>query len=311
MDVLSKLDELPPESLEKLSGQIKRVQAEARKLRAQARRLRRAQKVKLEKSRNSMTDNLRKQGRSLAQNASEWGDDATYQLHKQRRSLSRTFSDWGEAVAYKMRLQRKNLARKLNDRKEDAAHKLRQQGRYVARKLSDRKDDITHKLRKQGRYVVRNLSGRREDATHKLREQGQQFVDRSSQLLEPVRERGRKVLPIVGFAAGLVLAGGVTFWLVRRAFRQSAEEEERQIELSHRESLNGLNARPSGETHYVSQGGAAVVTKPNVQTDVLNKFVGVLSTHKYYPIEQKPDESDLVFFTTEDEARSEGFKEAW
>ena len=189
-------------------------------------------------------------------------------------------------------------------------HKLRKQGRHVIYNLSDRKDAAGRKLRKQSRQVVRNLTGRRDDATQKLREQSQQLIDRSGQLLEPVRQRGRKVWPIVGFILGFLLAAGITFWLVKRAFNRSAESDEGDIEISSREALNGVGMRPRAEFRYGVRGRTAVATKPETETEALNEFVGVLSTRQYYPLSQKPDAQDLVFFANEDDAKAEGFSAA-
>jgi gas vesicle protein len=356
-DTVDKLDELSNESREKLKKQIRRVQEEAHQLRIQARRLRHEQKKETKKQQHllehltqsgkvwsqgmlkrggdvassgaSMAGAQLRAGQQLARergsglvqdlgqrstqvvnNLGNWRDDATHNLRKRGQSLAHDVAEWREDTAHEMRKQSRNLGRVLSDWGEDMMYKLRKQGRYIARNVAHTRSDATHKLRKQGRYVTR-----------KLRKQSQQLVDRGSSLLEAGGKRGRKVWPILGFVSGVLLAGGITYWLVRRMLSRSEEIEERQYQLAPRERMNSMTNRPAEEIHYAGQGGAAVATKtstkktetvePLENTDLRNRFVGVLSTRRYFPIEQRPDVDDVVFFLTEDDARAEGFTSAF
>jgi hypothetical protein len=156
--------------------------------------------------------------------------------------------------------------------------------------LNDRKDEATRKLRKRSRILTQNLAGR------------------SEQILLPVRETGRRVWPVVGFFAGMVLAAGVTYWLVQRGLRQRYEARPTQITLAPHQNGHKLKTRFFGEIRSNNQGRKAGANRPD--TEALNRFVGVLSTKEYYPITNQPDARDVVFFTSEDAAKSQGFNAA-
>lgn len=260
---------------------------------------------------NERGERLRKQGQQLTQNATDWGDEAAYKLRKQGQNMLQNMSDWGDEAAHKLRKQGRSLSRNLADRKEETARQLRKQGRSLSRNLTDRKEGTARQLRKQGRILSRNLTGRKEEALRQLRQQRDTLAQRGGQMLEPVRKQS-KLWSALGFLSGLLLAGGVTYWLVKRNFfNGKAREEEQQIELPMRETLNGSSTRPAGEIRYANQGGTVVATRPVTSAEPINKFVGVLSTRQYYPINLKPENAqDLVFFETEDDARAEGFSAA-
>lgn len=228
---------------------------------------------------NGATETLRKQKRQLGYNASDWRDDTTHMLRRQGQHMMQNMADWKDEAAYQLHRQQRQLAHKLADRREDAMHSVSKQKRNMGRNMLERRDDMTHQLRKQGRSLGRNLD-----------------------------ERKGGIWPLLGFIFGVLLAGGITYWFIKNSTRQREMAEEEQIELQEREMLNGTSSRPGGEIRYVSQGGAAVATRTSAMP--INKFVGVLSTRQYYPIERKPQEHDLVFFETEDDARAEGFTEA-
>lgn len=356
-DTVNKLDDLSNESREKLKAQIQRVQEEAHQLRIQARRLRHAQKKETKKQRRMLEqltqsskewsqDMLkrggdvassgasaagarlragqqfaRERGNSLAQdlgqrsdqvvdNFNNWRGDMAHDLRKRGQMLAHDVAEWREDTAHEMRKQGRSLSRRLSDWGEDTLYKLRKQGRYIMRNVNHTKNDAAHKLRKQGRYVTRNL-----------RKQKQQIANRGTSLMKQGSKRGGNAWPLVGFISGALLAGAITYWLIRRVFSHSPKSEEGLAQMSPREAMNGVVNRPAGEAYRGSQGGTALATKPTTKkmetaeeledTEQLNKFVGVLSTRRYFPIEQRPDVEDVVFFLTEDDARAEGFTSAF
>ncbi len=254
------------------------------------------------------TYRLRKQGRQLAQNTSDWGDEAVYRLRKQGQSLFQDLADWCDEMVYRLRRQGRNLSRTAFDRKEDAARQLYRQKRDLGRNLSERREGATRQLRRQGRGLGRNLAGRREDAARQMRKQRNYLSERGGQLLEPVRQN--PFWSVFGFVSGLLLAGGVTYWLVKRGLSKTLRQEEEGIELEVREPLDGVSRRPAGKVRSVNRGGAVVATRPATVAGPTTQFVGVLSSRRYYPLERKPDERDLVFFESEEDARSEGFTAA-
>lgn len=252
---------------------------------------------------------LRKQGRQMVQNASDWGDEATYRLRKQGQAFYQNLADWGEEMAYQLRKQARNLSRSLNDRKEDAARQLSRQKRGLSRNMAERRETATRQLRKQGRVLSRNFAGRRDDAARQLRKQRDHLSERGGQLLEPVRKS--KFWSIFGFVSGLLLAGGITYWLIKRGLARSASQEEEGIELEVREPLNNVTGSSRNAARTASQsGGAVVATMPATSASPTTRFVGVLSSRRYYPLGSQPNASDLVYFEREEDARAEGFTPA-
>jgi len=251
---------------------------------------------------------LRKQGRHLAQNTSDWGDDTVYRLRKQGQVLFQNLADWGDEMAYQLRKQGRKLSHNLVDRKEDTVHQLHLQKRDLGRNLVDRREGATRQLRRQGRYLGRNLAGRRDDAMRKIRKQRDYLSERGGQLLEPVREN--KLWSVFGFFSGLLLAAGVTYWLVKRGLDNKVAQEAEGIELEVREPLNGAVRTPGAEIRATSQGGTVVATRLVTSAGPTTRFVGVLSSRRYYPLGRNPDAPDLVFFESEDDARAEGFTAA-
>lgn len=231
---------------------------------------------RLQMNRNGATKVLRKQKRQLGYNASDLRDDTTHMLRRQGQHVLQNVADWKDEAAYQLHRQKQQIARNIADRREDAMHSVSRQKRNMGRNMLERREDMAHRLRKQGRSLGRNLD-----------------------------ERKGGIWPLLGFLFGVLLAGGITYWFIKNSARQHEMKEEEQIELEEREMLDGASSRPGGEIRYTSQGGTAVATRTSAMP--INKFVGVLSTRQYYPIERKPQAHDLVFFETEDDARAEGF----
>lgn len=271
------------------------------------------------------THDLRRQGQHLAQHAADWKDDRVRDLRKQGRQTQRKMADWGDDFVYgflrqgqhlfgylaerraqtmrNLRKQGRKLGRDLAEYTDETMWQLGKRGKYMGRDLVERKDEAAWQLHKQGRQLGRNLANQKDLAAHKLRKRGRS-------LTQNLNMRNDRLWQILGFLAGLLLAGGVTYWWMKRAFRHVENDEERQIELQQHEPLNDVRGYRSGTIRYGRQSGTAVATKPGTSAEAIHRFVGVLSTRQYYPIELQPDANDLVFFTSEDEARAEGFTEA-
>jgi hypothetical protein len=246
---------------------------------------------------------LRQQGKHLTQDASGWGDETVHRLHRQGQHLVDNAAEWGDETAHRLRRQGQHLVQNLDEGREETVRRLRRQGRSVGRNLGQQREEMTRQLRRQGRTLGRNVAERRENVTRQLRKQ-------RDRLRVPGSKRGGTVWSVFGFVAGLLLAGGMTYWLVRRGLgrRQSAREE--QIELPQHETLNGSSTR-SGDGRYARQGGTAVATRPGATSvEPATRFVGVLSTRRYYPLERQPEARDLVFFVSEADAVAEGFTAA-
>lgn len=170
-------------------------------------------------------------------------------------------------------------------------------------------------LLKRSEHLTGEMVERGEEMTHDLAKRGRKLAKRSEKLLTPAYEQNRVPLMVVGFGVGLVVAGAITYRLVRgRAVRQ-AQEEDQAIELPQTGSWNGKVAYPAGEILHVDHNGATVatleaVTVANAERPENAAFVGIISTQSYYPIDTELEFSDLIYFLSEDEARARGFKAA-
>ena len=161
---------------------------------------------------------------------------------------------------------------------------------------------------KFGGEITRDSAERSGGFTQELTKQGQK-------LLEPIRRRNRTFWSIVGFSIGLVAAGTITYQLVRRRVAQQEIEQEEQIELPLTNPWDGSGSRPIGEISYIDQEGPSGATLEIVDLETMEKptdaaFVGVKSTKLYYPIDTELEPKDLVYFSTEEEAKAQGFTAA-
>jgi len=172
----------------------------------------------------------------------------------------------------------------------------------------ERRGKVTQNDVESGGKTTHDAAGRGGEFTQELVKQGQK-------LLEPIRRRDRTFWSIVGFSIGLVVAGTITYQLVRRRVAQQEIEQDEHIELPSSNSLNGLGGRPIGEISYIDQEGAPVATFEIVDLETIEQptdatFVGVKSTKLYYSIDTELEPKDLVYFSTEEEAKAQGFTAA-
>ena len=256
---------------------------------------------KMQDWRDDTAHRLRKQRQQPMQNS----DDAAHRLYKQSQEVKLHMAELKDDLIYMFLRQGQHFFQHMIDRRDETTRNLRKQGRSLGRNLADRTDDVTWQLHKQRRQLGRNLSDQREDAARHLRKRGKE-------LNRNLSEHGT-LWSTLGFATGLLAAGGAVYWLMKRMFQHIEEEEDQHIELQQQGTLNGMGmSATSGEIRYSGQGGTAVATRRMTRAEPTSRFVGVLSTLRYYPIEWRPEtsERDLVYFRSEEDARAEGFSSA-
>lgn len=204
--------------------------------------------------------------------------------------------------------QRRKLLAQMRDSGLEWGQDMLKRGEHLTGELVERGGEMTHDLAKRGEEITHDLAKRGRKATRKL-------AKRSEELLAPAYEQNRVLWTVAGFGVGLVVAGAITYRLVRgRAIRQ-AQEEDQAIELPQTGSWNGKVAHPAGEILHFDLNGATVatleaVTVANAERPENAAFVGVISTLSYYPVDTELEFSDLVYFLSEEEARARGFKAA-
>ena len=247
------------------------------------------------------------QMQEVVQESREWVEDQieglrnqVKQLQKRSRKLRRTFRREARKRRVYWGMFRGFL---LNTRKN-----LQDQGETLRVGLVERGGKVTQNVLEFGGKTTQVLAERSGEFTQGLAKQGQR-------LLEPVRRRDRMFWSIVGFSIGMVAAGTITYQLIRRRMEQQAIEQDEQIELPSSNSWNGAGGRPMGEISYVDQGGTSVATLEIVDVETIEQpagaaFVGVKSTKMYYSIDTELEPKDVVYFTTEEEAKAQGFTAA-
>lgn len=193
--------------------------------------------------------------------------------------------------------QRRKLLAQMRDSGFEWSQDMLKRGEDLTGELVERGGEITHDLTKRGRKASRKLA------------------KRSQKLLNSGRKQNRVLWTVAGFGVGLVVAGAITYRLVRGRAMKQALEEDQAIELPQNGSWNGVGARPAGEIHHVDQSGASVATLEVVTVENAERpddaaFVGVISTQYYYPVDTELDLTDLIYFLTEEEARAQGYKAA-
>jgi hypothetical protein len=227
---------------------------------------------------------------------------------KQRRKLLAQMRDSGLEWGQDMLKRGEHLTGELVERGGEMTHDLAKRGGEMTHDLAKRGGEMTHDLAKRGGEMTHDLAKRGRKATRTL-------AKRSEELLEPAYEQNRVLWTVAGFGVGLVVAGAITYRLVRgRAIRQ-AREEDQAIELPQVDSWNGKVAHPAGEILHFDLNGATVATLEAVSVANAERpenaaFVGIISTQSYYPVDTELEFSDLVYFFSEEEARARGFKAA-
>ncbi len=203
----------------------------------------------------------------------------------------------------------------------DWSYGLLKRGGQVTRDLTERGSQVRHVLADRGGQVTRDLTERGSQVTHVLAERG-------DQLLQPLRKRSGTFWTVLGFSFGMVAAAVITVVLLRKRLgKQSADEEEGQIELPQQQNLNGASSlgqgrpeKPADEILHLDKEGSSAATMQTVGVNIAKAvevpanaaFAGVVGTKRYYPLEKLPGESaqDTIFFASEDEARAQGYSAA-
>jgi hypothetical protein len=266
------------------------------------------------------------QVKEVVQESREWIEDQIEELGKQAKQLQQGSRKQVKLLQKQSRKQIKQLQKQSRKLQKSLRREAKRQRinwaifLYTLRKyLQNRGESLKVGLAERGGKITQNVfhfggestddqAERSETFTQKLATQGQR-------LLEPVRKRDRTFWSIVGFSIGLVAAGTITYQLVRRRMAQEVIEEDEQIELPSNSSWNGTGGRPMGEISYIDQMGTSVATLEMVDVERIEQpagtaFVGVKSTKLYYPVDTELEPKDLVYFTSEEEAKAQGFNAA-
>jgi hypothetical protein len=266
------------------------------------------------------------QVREVVQESREWIEDQIDELSKQAKQLQQGSRKQIKLLRKQSRKQIKQLQKQSRKMRKSLRREVKRRGLYwrlflniTGKYLQDQGENLKVGLAESGSKITQNvldfggktsqnLADRKDDLTQELAKQGQR-------LLEPMRRRDRTFWSIVGFSVGLIVAGTITYQLVRRRMVQEVVEEDEHIELPSNNSWNGTGGQPMGEIGYIDQNGTSIATLEIVDVETTEQpagtaFVGVISTKLYYPVDTELEPEDLVYFTSEEEAKAQGFNAA-
>jgi hypothetical protein len=256
--------------------------------------------------------------KEVVQESREWVEDQIEEWSKQVKQLQKRSRKQLKQLQKQSRKLRKSLRREARKRRVYWSLfrvLLLNTGKY----LQNRRENLSGGLVERGSKVTHNVVEFGGKTTHDLAERSgeftQELANQGQKLLEPIRRRNRTFWSIVGFSIGLVAAGTITYQLVRRRMAQQEIEQDEHIELPSSDSWNGSGGRPTGEISYIDQEGASLATLEIVDLETIEQptdaaFVGVKSTKLYYSIDTELEPKDLVYFSTEEEAKAQGFTAA-
>src|SRR6266702_1234309 len=228
--------------------------------------------------------------KDVVQDSREWVEDQIEQLSKQVKLLQKRSRKQVRQLQKQSRKLRKSLRREARKRRTywttfsvlllNSRKYLQNRGENLRVGLVERGGKVSQNVLDFGGKTTQDLAGRSGEFTQELAKRGQR-------LLEPVR---------------------------RRVAQQETEQDE-HIELPSSNSWNGSGGRPTGEMSYIDQGGTSVATLEIVDVETIEQpadaaFVGVKSTKLFYSVDTELEPKDLVYFTTEEEAKAQGFTAA-
>src|SRR5216684_31414 len=257
---------------------------------------------------------MRQRLNELSSETRQWVAGQVKQLNEQARQMQAQSRQLGKALRREARQRRKlvdqirksgiDLSQDLLKRSENVTGELVERGGKVTQDLLERSGEFAQQLAERS-GLTSHLRLKRK-ITHDLARRGEH-------LLEPVRKRDRNFWSIVGFVAGLALAGFVTYRLVRRRVAGQRADQGEHIELPQSETWKGTRHRPAGR--HLEREGATVATLQAVDVENTDRpagavFIGVLSTKQYHPINTPLELEDVIYFASAEEAQARGFTAA-
>ncbi len=294
-----------------------------------------------------LADRLEQGGRRAKDVKADIPDTALEKVGTTRQSLSDALLELKDHPYSQELLKRgENLVEELQDlvdrgsklsqsllvHSSEVTDELAERASKASQELAKRSEETRKELRKRGKKLNKELSRRSERVAKELRK-------RSDKLTKELRLRSRRAARrtsgqsglfwiISGFSVGLTIAGVAAYVLIRQRIKQQLEEEQ-SFQLPRNDYLNIASTatisdqgptRAATQPEAVIQKGpeqaeegvpAIAVQESSVPADAA--FVGVVSTRRYYPASTPLDQLsengkiDVVYFSTEEEAKVQGY----
>ncbi len=237
------------------------------------------------------------------------------------------------------------LINTLAERLRERAQVLREAAEQLD--LAEQSSNLSQEVARRSNKATQIIVERSSKATQTIAERGskasQELVKRGGELTHEVKQRSRQVKEqlaerdgtlwtIVGFSVGLIAASIAAYVFIRRRLEQRAEDNE-HIQLSNNGHFNTPSRSiTTGEPHAGGpptstvqvqavptpvESAVAVAEPAPVETErpANATLIGIVSSKLYYPIETPLDQLagaeagpvEVVYFTSEDEAKAQGF----
>ena len=231
--------------------------------------------------------------------------------------------------------QAQELGQELLNRSTRLSQMLAERGTDLTQDLVGRGGKATDDLRKQTNKASKRLRKNTKKATKVLSKRSE-AITRNFQ-----KKNNNNLFWIVfGFSVGLTAVGSLIYIFLRNK-PQQLQEEDQQILLSQNGNIpvspspvaagvatatspvTGSGTGTSMQSSSFTQSSPTMASTPLSSTSLAGAipadavYVGVVNTKQYYPVQTPLDQLsttgkilDVVYFSTEDEARAQGFTPA-
>lgn len=264
-------------------------------------------------------------------------------LELKDRPYSQDLLKRGEALVEELQAlvdRGSKLSQDLAARSSEVTRDLAERGSKASQELVKRSEEARKELRKRGKKLNKELNKRSRLVAKELSKRSEKASKELSKRSRRVSERGGTFWTLFGFSVGLTAAAIAAYILIRQRVKQQQQlEEEQSFQLSQNGYLNttsttnqgvaptrtGTQPEPSIQKQPTHKSAAeesipaiAVAEQENATKQVAPAdaaFVGVVSTQRYYPVSTPLDQLaspesgkvDVVYFTSEEEAKVQGY----
>ncbi len=258
-----------------------------------------------------------------AQELLKRGSDLTGTLTEQGSKIGQVLAERGSGLSE----QGSKTAQAVLER----GSVLAEQGSKTAQAVLERSNEVSRDLAKRGSQVSRDLVKRSGRVTKEVTQRGQkatqELAERGSKVTHELKEN--RFVFWATFGVGLLAAAAATYLFMQKRLQRQSDEEQ-LIPLEPSGTQNGFikmqtsSEKPktnskTGTEAQAAQPAVAVAEQPVAQEyPAGTRFLGVVSSKRYYSAEtpqtQLPHTEDgkldVVYFSSEEEAKTQGFSAA-
>lgn len=250
----------------------------------------------------------------------------------------------GTKLSQALMTRSSEMTHDLVERGTNASQDLMTRSKEVRKELGKRGKKLNKNLNKRSQQVAKELNKRSQRISKELNKRSQQVAKelnkRSQQATRQISERNGTFWVISGFVVGLSAAGVAAYLLIRQRVQQQQQlEAEQSYPVSQNGYLNihssSVRAKDTSTTTtrpIVHQPAVSALVEENtpvvavvdqedrapVVTQAIPAnaaFIGIVETRRYYPVmtplEQlvaaNAEKNDVIYFTTEEEAKTQGY----